>query len=84
MKFLRDLKILSDTWYKQYLLSRISDTGPIISDVIDDEQEEDDEQQEFQFRPSLDEDLDVETLNDLFQNKPSQSNLSQQRKQIYL
>jgi hypothetical protein len=83
MKFLRDLKLLSDIWYKQYLSSRTSETGPIISDIIDEEQEQED-RHEFRFRSSADEDFDFETFNELFDSKESQSNLSEQRKQAYL
>jgi hypothetical protein len=82
MKFLRDLKLLSDTWYKQYLLSQISEIGPIVSEIIDEEQEED--QYEFKFRSSTDEDFDFEAFNELFENKKSQSDISEQRKQDYL
>jgi len=83
MKFLRDLKLLSDIWYKQYLSSRTSETGPIIPDIIDEEQEQED-RHEFRFRSSADEDFDLETFNELFDSKESQSNLSEQRKQAYL
>jgi hypothetical protein len=83
MKFLRDLKILNDIWYKQYLLSRISETGPIVSEIIDEEQEQDD-RQEFKFRLSTDEDFDLEAFNKLFENKESLSDINEQRKQIYL
>lgn len=83
MKFLRDLKILNDTWYQQYLLSRISETGPIISDIIDEEQEQDD-RYEFKFRTSTDEDFDYEAFNQLFENKELQSEINEQRKQDYL
>lgn len=83
MKFLRDLKVLNETWYKRYLLSRISDTGPIVAETIDEEHEQDDKQ-EFQFRTSTDEEFDFEAFNELFQKKDSQSNLSEQRKQTYL
>lgn len=82
MKFLRDLKLLSDTWYKQYLLSQISEIGPIVSEIIDGEQEED--RYEFKFRSSTDEDFDFEAFNELFENKKSQSDISEQRKQDYL
>jgi hypothetical protein len=83
MKFLRDLKVLSDTWYKRYLLSRISETGPIVSEIVDEEQEQED-RQEFQFRSSADEDFDFEAFNQLFENNKSQSDISEQRKQAYL
>jgi len=85
MKFLRDLKLLSDIWYKQYLSSRTSEIGPIIPDIIDEEQEQEQEDRhEFKFRSSTDEDFDFETFNELFDSKESQSNLSEQRKQAYL
>jgi hypothetical protein len=83
MKFLRDLKLLNDIWYKQYLLSRTSETGPMVSEIVDDEQEQED-RQEFKFRSSTDEDFDFETFNKLFENKESPSDISEQRKQIYL
>lgn len=50
MKFLRDLKILNNTWYQRYLVSQTSDTGLITLDTIDDEQEQDDDHNEFKFR----------------------------------
>jgi hypothetical protein len=83
MKFLRDLKILNDTWYKQYLLSRTSEIGSIVSEIIDEEEEQED-RYEFKFRSSTDEDFDIEAFNQLFENKKSQSDISEQRKQVYL
>ena len=84
MKFLRDLKVLNEIWYKRYLLSRTSETGPIVSEMIDEEQEQE-ERQEFKFRPSTDDDFDLEQFNQLFQTKKSsQTDMSEQRKQDYL
>jgi hypothetical protein len=81
MKFLRDLKVLNDIWYKRYLLSRTSETGPMVSEIIDEEQEQDD-RHEFRFRSSADEDLDFESFNELIDTNESQ--LDEQRKQTYL
>ena len=83
MKFLRDLKVLNDIWYKRYLSSRTSETGPMVSEIIDEEQEQDDEQ-EFKFRSSADEDLDFESFNELIDTNESQLDISEQRRQSYL
>ncbi len=83
MKFLRDLKVLNETWYKRYLLSRTSETGPIVSEIIDEEQEQED-RQEFKFRSSTEDDFDLEAFNQLFETKKSQTDMSEQRKQAYL
>lgn len=81
MKFLRDLKVLNESWYKQYLLSRTSETGPIVSEeVVDDDQD----QQEFKFRSSSEDDFDPDAFNRLFQSPDTQSQMSEQRKQAYL
>ncbi|CAF3805843.1 unnamed protein product [Rotaria sp. Silwood1] len=37
MKFLRDLKLLSDIWYKRYLLSQTNETDRRVSEIIDHE-----------------------------------------------
>jgi hypothetical protein len=83
MKFLRDLKLINDIWYKRYLLSRTSETGPIVSEIIDEEQDQED-QHEFKFRTSTEDDFDLESFNDLFATKESQSDVSEQRKRAYL
>ena len=83
MRFLRDLKVLNEMWYKQYLLSRTSDTGPIVSEMVD-EEDEHEERQEFKFRSSAEEDFDLEAFNQLFEKKASQLDISEQRKQAYL
>ena len=83
MKFLRDLKILNDIWYKRYLLSRTSDTGPIVSETVDEEQGQDN-RQEFQFRSSAEDEFDLEDFNQLFVKNKSQTEISEQRKQAYL
>ena len=83
IKFLRDLKVLNEIWYKQYLLSRISETGPIVSESVDDEQEQDD-RHEFKFRSSTEEDFDLDAFNQLFESHDTQSQISEQRKQAYL
>ncbi|CAF1561008.1 unnamed protein product [Adineta steineri] len=81
MKFLRDLKLLSDTWYKRYLLSRTSETDANISELINDDDQEQEDRREFKFRSSLDEDFD---FNEFMENEESQLNINEQRKQIYL
>ena len=69
---------------KRYLLSRTSEIGPIGSEIVDEEQEQE-ERQEFKFRPSTDDDFDLEQFNQLFQTKKSsQTDMSEQRKQAYL
>jgi hypothetical protein len=83
MKFLRDLKVLSDTQYKLYLVSRTSETGPMVSEIFDEEQEQED-RREFKFRSSADEDFDFDSLNEVFETKESQLAISEQRKQAYL
>ncbi|CAF1497745.1 unnamed protein product [Adineta steineri] len=81
MKFLGDLKLLSDTWYKRYLLSRTSETDANISELINDDDQEQEDRREFKFRSSLDEDFD---FNEFMKNEESQLNINEQRKQIYL
>ncbi|CAF0923040.1 unnamed protein product [Adineta ricciae] len=83
MKFLRDLKLLSDVWYKRYLLSRISETNVNISTVADEEQDQND-QQEFRFRSSADDKFDFDSFNKLLDRKETQSTMSDQHKQAYL
>ncbi|UJR31391.1 hypothetical protein I4U23_018885 [Adineta vaga] len=85
MRFLRDLKLLNDTWYKRYLLSRTSETNATIPTITEDEQDQDD-RQEFKFRSTVDDDLDLDldTFNELIDRKESQSTTDEQRKQAYL
>ncbi|CAF0920812.1 unnamed protein product [Adineta ricciae] len=83
MKFLRDLKLLNDVWYKRYLLSRISETNVNISTVADEEQDQND-QQEFRFRSSADDKFDFDSFNKLLDGRETQSTMSDQRKQAYL
>ena len=83
MKFLRDLKVLNESWYKQYLLSRTSEIGPIVSEIVDDDQEQQD-RQEFKFRSSSEDDFDPDAFNQLFETHDTQSQMSEQRKQAYL
>ena len=84
MKFLRDLKVLNDTWYKRYLLSRTSDTGLNVSDFVDDDENDQDDRHEFQFRPSNDDEFDFDSYNDLLAVKDSQSDISERRRRAYL
>ncbi|CAF1261150.1 unnamed protein product [Adineta steineri] len=81
MKFLRDLKLLNDTWYKRYLLSRTSETDANISELINDDDQEQEDRREFKFRSTLDEDFD---FNEFMENEESQLNVNEQRKQLYL
>ena len=83
MKFLRDLKLLSDVWYKRYLSSRISETNVNISTVADEEQDQN-EQQEFRFRSSADDKFDFDSFNKLLDGKETQSTMNDQHKQAYL
>lgn len=83
MKFLRDLKILNNNWYQQYLSSRISEIGPIVSEVVDEEQEQED-RYDFKVRSSIDEDFDYEEFNQLFENDELELEIDEQRKQDYL
>ena len=85
MKFLRDLKLLNETWYKRYLVSRTSDTGlNVVSDFADDEDKDQDDRHDFQFRPSNDDEFDFDSYNDLLAAKDSQSDMSEQRRRVYL
>ncbi|CAF5151701.1 unnamed protein product, partial [Rotaria sp. Silwood1] len=59
MKFLRDLKVLSDIWYKRYLLSQTNETDRRVSEIIDQEQEQEKEDQN-KFHSTIDEDFDLD------------------------
>ncbi|CAF5062080.1 unnamed protein product, partial [Rotaria sp. Silwood1] len=59
MKFLRDLKLLSDIWYKRYLLSKTNETDRRVSEIIDHEQEQEKEDQN-KFHSTIDEDFDLD------------------------
>ncbi|CAF1340332.1 unnamed protein product [Rotaria sp. Silwood1] len=83
MKFLHDLKLLSDIWYKRYLLSQTNETDRIVSEIIDEEQEQEDQNQ-HKFHSAIDEDFDLDAYNELFKTKELQSNISEQHKQDYL
>ncbi|CAF3346668.1 unnamed protein product [Rotaria sp. Silwood2] len=82
MKFLRDLKLLSDTWYKRYLLSQKNETDSRVSEIIDEEQEQEDQNQ-HKFHSSIDEDFDLDAFNELFETKELQLDISEQQKQAY-
>ncbi|CAF5133187.1 unnamed protein product, partial [Rotaria sp. Silwood1] len=56
MKFLHDLKLLSDIWYKRYLLSQTNETDRIVSEIIDEEQEQE-YQNQHKFHSAIDEDF---------------------------
>jgi hypothetical protein len=72
MKFLRDLRLLNDLWYKRYLLSQKNETDP-----RDTETAEEEEQNQFKFQSPNDEEFDLDSFNELFDT-------SEQRKQSYL
>ncbi|CAF4555432.1 unnamed protein product, partial [Rotaria magnacalcarata] len=38
MKFLRDLRLLNDLWYKRYLLSQKNETDPRDTETAEEEQ----------------------------------------------
>ncbi|CAF1556782.1 unnamed protein product, partial [Rotaria sp. Silwood1] len=71
MKFLRDLKLLSDIWYKRYLLSQTNETDRCVSEIIDEEQEQEDQNQ-HKFHSAIDEDFDLDAYNELFKTKELQ------------
>lgn len=83
MKFLRDLKLISDAWYKRYLSSQRNETDPRLSEISEEEQEYE-EQNQFKFRSPIDEELDFDALNTLFDNQDSQFDSSEQEKQLML
>ncbi|CAF1625727.1 unnamed protein product [Rotaria magnacalcarata] len=74
MKFLRDLRLLNDLWYKRYLLSQKNETDPRDTETAEEEQEE---QNQFKFQSPNDEEFDLDSFNELFDT-------SEQRKQSYL
>ncbi|CAF5135563.1 unnamed protein product, partial [Rotaria sp. Silwood1] len=80
MKFLRDLKLLSDIWYKRYLLSQTNETDRCVSEIIDEEQEQEDQNQ-HKFHSAIDEDFDLDAYNELFKTKELQSNINDFHKQ---
>ncbi|CAF4976913.1 unnamed protein product, partial [Rotaria sp. Silwood1] len=83
MKFLRDLKLLSDIWYKRYLLSQTNEADQRVSEIIDEEQEQEDQNQ-HKFHSAIDEDFDLDAYDELFETKELQSDISEQHKQDYL
>lgn len=83
MKFLRDLKLLSDLWYRRYVSSRTSDTNTNIAPVIDEEQDHEDEH-ELRVRSITGEDQGLDGFSDLLDSMDSQSTVSEQRRQAYL
>ncbi|CAF3060806.1 unnamed protein product [Rotaria sp. Silwood2] len=83
MKLLCDLKLLSDIWYKRYLLSQTNETDRRVSEIIDQEQEKEDQNQN-KFHSAIDEDFDLDAYKELFEIKELQSNISVQHKQDYL
>ena len=83
MRFLCDLKLVNDTWYKKYLLSQTNETDPTIFEPVDDELEHED-QHEFISHSMIDEDFDLESFNELFETENSQFDINKQHKQTYL
>ncbi|CAF4553692.1 unnamed protein product [Rotaria socialis] len=71
MKFLRDLRLLNDIWYKRYLLSQKNETDPRDTETAEEEQNQ------FKFQSPNDEEFDLDSFNEVFDT-------SEQRKQSYL
>ena len=77
MKFLRDLRLLNDLWYKRYLLSQKNEIDPTAVETAEEEEQEQEEQNKFKFQSPNDEEFDLDSFNELFET-------SEQRKQFYL
>jgi hypothetical protein len=81
LKFLRDLKLLNQIWYKQYLLSRTSNIDVNIAEPVVDDEYQQDKQYEQDFRSTFDDELEWTSLNNILTDKqvPTNNRIEQHR-----